>query len=65
MENVWGAMVLKIYAGNEQSLTLGELEAVDFACWSKFSSSYFKRLADSVSDRVLRVLWANGGSIGF
>lgn len=65
IENIWGLMARRVYAGNRQFSTLDELETAVFDCWSSISQQEFERLADSVQDRVLEVLKKNGSATRF
>lgn len=65
IENVWGVMARDLYAGNKQYATLPELEAAVMQSWSRIGDNLFRTLSDSVSDRAVQVLRANGGSIDF
>ena len=63
IENVWCIMVRRLYAGNKQYSAVREFEEAVVACWNALSNAELRRLADSVSDRAVAVLRANGGAI--
>ena len=63
IENVWGIMARRLNAGNKQYSTVRVLEEAVMACWNALSDDELRRLAESVSDRAVAVLRANGGAI--
>jgi hypothetical protein len=60
IENVWGAVARDLYAGNMQYRSMDELEEAVLSSWNRLSTGFFRTLAESVSDRAVRVLQARG-----
>ena len=65
IENVWGIMARRIYTRNKQYSSVEELGAAVEACWQNIADAEFERLAESLPERIVKVLRANGDVIDF
>lgn len=63
IENLWGYLARKVYAGGRQYQTLQELKTVVLEEWQKVPLSLLQDLAMSVPGRLFKVIEAGGSYI--
>ncbi|CAK9796279.1 Transposable element Tc3 transposase [Anthophora plagiata] len=61
MENIWGIIVTKVYAENQQYPNVSELKNAIIKISNEISTDIFRKLIDSVPDRVFELITKKGG----
>jgi transposase len=65
IENLWGIMVRTVYRNGKQYENVSELKSAIKVCWEEIDDSVLKKLADSMTHRLIEVLKKKGGFIGY
>lgn len=65
MENVWGAMVRKIYSGNQHYANVKELKKAIVEAWHQVDQNLIDSLYASLNNRMLSLIRNNGGPIDY
>ena len=65
IENLWGILVQKVYAGNRRFYSLNELGTSIQAAWKSIDQDILNKLVDSMPKRLNDVIVANGKSIDY
>lgn len=62
IENVWGILVRRVYAGGKQFDNIMDLKRAIIEAWDSITVSEIQKLYDSIKTRVFELIKANGGS---
>ncbi len=65
IENLWGIMVRTVYPNGKQYNNVHDLEVAIMDCWAQLDESILKKLADSMTNRLVEVLKRKGNFIGY
>ena len=65
IENLWGIMTRRVYAGNKQYSTKDELRRAILREWDAASNELLIKLTESMSKRVIEVIGVEGNSIKY
>jgi len=65
MENLWGVLVRDVYRNGRQYSTVSELKAAILNSWDEIENSVLEKLADSMKNRVFKLIKQNGKTIGY
>lgn len=65
IENLWGSLVRRVYAGGRQFDSINDLKEAITIAWEQIEISELRRLVDSMHPRVVQVLIRNGKSIHY
>ena len=65
MENLWGILVRRIYAENQQYHNVDELKKAIVAAWHTIDQEVLDNLVLSMDNRIFQVIRNNGGPIDY
>ena len=65
IENVWGYLTRRVYAGQKQYRNVQELKLAILREWENLPPEYLKKLVDSMKEKCLKVYQSKGKAIGY
>lgn len=65
IENIWGILARRVYAGGKQFNTIAELQAAVIHCWEGIEENLLQNLVNSMPDRIYQTIYSHGSSIKY
>lgn len=65
IENMWGILARRVYAGAKQFDTIEELKSTVIHCWQGIEKSILESLVNSMPERVYKTIYAHGCPINY
>jgi hypothetical protein len=60
MENLWGILARKVYAGGKQFRTKEQLKTTIIKSWEEINIEQLRGLVESMPERIFEVIKLNG-----
>lgn len=65
IENLWGVLVRKVYAGGKQFKSIDDLQSAVIGCWEDLDQNILQNLVNSMPNRIYETIYAHGSSINY